>query len=54
MSKRLNIGLVLSALPGYSETFIKNKINCLVENDFKVSLFIAGKVKPNERLHPRL
>ena len=41
MSKELNIGLVLPALPGYSETFIHSKINGLLHHGFKVSLFVA-------------
>jgi len=44
MSKELNIGLVLPALPGYSETFFYNKIKGLIENGFRVSLFVARKV----------
>lgn len=44
MSKKLNIGLVLPALPGYSEPFFYNKINGLIENGFRVSLFVARKV----------
>ena len=43
MMQRLNIGLVLPALPGYSEIFINNKIEGLVKHGFKVSLFVAGK-----------
>ena len=38
--KELHIGLVLSALPSYSETFIVSKIRCLVESRFIVSLFV--------------
>ena len=41
MSKELNIGLVLPALPGYSETFIHSKINGLLHHGFKVALFVA-------------
>ena len=37
----LHIGLVLSSLPGYSETFIHNRINGLLNQGFKVSLFPA-------------
>ena len=43
MSQKLNIGLVLPALPGYSETFINNLIRGLVNHGFKASLFVAGK-----------
>ena len=35
-----NIGIVLPAIPGYSETFIYNKINGLLDNGFKVILFV--------------
>jgi len=44
MSKKINIGLVLPALPGYSESFFNNKINGLIKNGFNVSLFITRKV----------
>ena len=40
MSKGLKIGLVLPALPGYSETFIRSKIKGLLENGHSVSLFV--------------
>ena len=43
MSKKINIGLVLPAMPGYSETFIHNKINGLIKNGFKVVLFVSRK-----------
>jgi len=43
MSQGLSIGLILPALPGYSETFIHSKINGLLHHGFKVSLFVAGK-----------
>ena len=43
MSQELSIGLILPALPGYSETFIHSKINGLLHHGFKVSLFVAGK-----------
>ena len=43
MSKELSIGLILPALPGYSETFIHSKINGLVHHGFKVSLFVASE-----------
>jgi colanic acid/amylovoran biosynthesis glycosyltransferase len=39
ITKRLRIGLVLSAVPGYSETFFRNKIKFLQEEGFKVILF---------------
>lgn len=34
------IGIVLSSIPGYSETFFRNKIKGLQENGFKVVLFV--------------
>ncbi len=34
------IGLVLSSVPGYSETFFRNKINGLQANGFEVILFV--------------
>ncbi len=37
------VGLVLSSVPGYSETFFHTKINGLVENGFEVILFAKGK-----------
>ena len=43
MSQKLRIGLVLPALPSYSETFINNKINGLLENGNKVSLFVVSR-----------
>lgn len=36
------IGLVLSAAPGYSETFFRNKIKGLQENGAAVMLFVGG------------
>lgn len=48
MSKELKIGLVLPSLPGYSETFIKNKIKGLLDNGCKVSLFVIGKENLNK------
>ena len=43
MSQGLNIGLVLPALPGYSETFIHSKVSGLLNNGFKVTLFVNEK-----------
>jgi glycosyltransferase involved in cell wall biosynthesis len=40
ITKRLRVGLVLSAVPGYSETFFRNKIKFLQEEGFKVILFV--------------
>ena len=34
------IGIVLSSIPGYSETFFRNKIKGLQENGFEVVLFV--------------
>ena len=42
MNKKIRIGLVLSSVPGYSETFFKSKINGLVKNGFYVALFARG------------
>ncbi len=41
------IGLVLSAVPGYSETFFRNKISGLQRDGFEVVLFVDYK-KPND------
>ena len=43
MSKELSIGLILPALPGYSETFIHSKIKGLLHHGLKISLFVAGE-----------
>ena len=48
MSKALHIGLILPALPGYSEVFINNKMNGLLNHGFEVSLFVAGKGNSTE------
>lgn len=40
---RMRIGIVLSSVPGYSETFFKTKINGLANNGFQVILFARGK-----------
>jgi colanic acid/amylovoran biosynthesis glycosyltransferase len=40
ITKTLRLGLVLSAVPGYSETFFRNKIKFLQEEGFKVILFV--------------
>ena len=42
MVKMHRIGLVLSAAPGYSETFFRNKIKGLQENGAAVMLFVGG------------
>lgn len=42
MVKTHRIGLVLSAAPGYSETFLRNKIKGLQESGATVLLFVGG------------
>src|SRR5690606_23715051 len=37
--RSLKIGIVLSSVPGYSETFFRNKIQGLQDNGFEVVLF---------------
>lgn len=39
----MKIGIVLNAVPGYSETFFYSKINGLAANGFEVYLFAKGK-----------
>lgn len=39
------IGIVLPSMPGYSETFFKNKINGLLENQYKVVILTQGNPK---------
>ncbi len=41
--KRMKIGLVLPAIPGYSETFFNNKIKGLQKEGNQVFLFVSGK-----------
>lgn len=43
MSKKIRVGLVLSSVPGYSETFFTTKINVLSKNGFTLFLFANGK-----------
>ena len=43
MQKRKHIGLVLTRLPGYSETFLKSKINGLINDGYRVSLFVCSE-----------
>ena len=43
MSKKIKIGLILSNFPGYSETFILNKISGLIDEGFDVNLFLLNK-----------
>ena len=44
MKKNIHLGLVLSSFPSYSETFLVNKINGLITNGFKISLFINSPI----------
>ena len=39
-SSKIKLGLVLSAVPGYSETFFRNKIKGLQQNGIDVTLFV--------------
>ncbi len=41
----MRIGLVLPALPAYSETFFQNKIIGLIREGHKVSLFVQNRTK---------
>lgn len=57
--KPLHIGLVLPAVPGYSETFFRNKIHGLQQSGFRVTLFVKngngakGFICP-VKVHPKL
>lgn len=46
--KAITIGLVLSTVPKYSETFFRNKIKGLQKNGFKVVLFVDYKNENDE------
>lgn len=46
----MKIGLVLSSFPGYSETFIYNKIKILIDQGHEVSLFISNRNKKTVNL----
>ena len=48
MTKKTHLGLFLLALPSYSETFLTNKINGLLESGFKISLFVTNYNKSRE------
>lgn len=48
--KRLRIGLVLSSVPGYSETFFRSKIKGLQAQGFEVVLFVDYPYKYNDVL----
>ncbi len=43
MQKKLKIGIVLSAAPGYSETFFRSKINGLQKAGHEVIIFVGRK-----------
>ena len=45
--KKMKIGIILPAVPGYSETFIWSKIEGLMKNDNIVSLFVNHHEKSN-------
>lgn len=52
IEKKMTIGLVLPALPAYSETFFRNKIDGLQERGFKLILFVGGlRVNTKEDWH---
>lgn len=46
MSKKMRVGLVLSSVPGYSETFFTSKINGLAKSGFTFFLFANGNTNP--------
>lgn len=46
MSKKMRMGLVLSSVPGYSETFFTSKINGLAKSGFTFFLFANGNTNP--------
>lgn len=46
MSKKMRVGLVLSSVPGYSETFFTSKINGLAKSGFTFYLFANGTRNP--------
>lgn len=55
----MNIGIVLPAVPGYSETFFRSKIEGLVANGFKVTLFVGNDTGNDNyicpvKVHPQL
>lgn len=50
MVRTHRIGLVLSAAPGYSETFFRNKIKGLQENGAAVMLFVGGAKRPQQEM----
>tara|TARA_B100001250_G_C19817562_1_gene799606 strand:+ start:21682 stop:22854 length:1173 start_codon:yes stop_codon:yes gene_type:complete len=50
MNYKKHIGLVLPAMPGYSETFIFSKIKGLIDNKYKVLLFIGRPYDQNRKI----
>ena len=48
---KTTIGIVLSTVPGYSETFFRNKIKGLQDNGFEVTLFV-DYIKPEDSTFP--
>jgi colanic acid/amylovoran biosynthesis glycosyltransferase len=55
----MHIGIVLPAVPGYSETFFRSKIVGLQSNGFQVTLFVGSPLGANTficpvKVHPRL
>ena len=47
MRKDIHLGIILNSIPTYSETFLISKLNGLVSEGFKISLFIFSKNKSN-------
>jgi len=47
---KLKIGIVLTSVPAYSETFFSNKINGLIENGMEVILFTGSPLGNNRNL----
>ena len=45
----MKIGLVLPSVPGYSETFFRNKIKGLMDSGFEVTLFVVDN-RSNEKM----
>ncbi|MBI9061382.1 MAG: glycosyltransferase family 4 protein [Marinilabiliaceae bacterium] len=44
----MTVGLVLSSLPGYSETFFRNKIHVLKQHGFQVILFTSYTIQKSD------
>ncbi|WP_394758866.1 glycosyltransferase family 4 protein [Flavobacterium sp.] len=45
----MKIGLILPSVPGYSETFFRNKIKGLMDSGFEVTLFVVDN-RSNEKM----